>query len=313
MTNKTRFFSRRSFLQTLAAAATVPALQSAATAQDKPSAPAPKKEGSHRILCANILLASPAHDGTPHAWSARKELCLDIMKAQQADIICTQEVLRVQAVDMAAAMPSFQSFGFPGPFMDQHPDGYHGVTKNVILFNKDKYEMTSAGGFWLSETPLIAGSVSWDALRGRHANWVRLKDRETGKQFRVIDTHFDHKGKLGRVEQAKIINSEAGQYAPDFPQILAGDFNADVSNPAVQTLVDAGWKDSYAAIHGPEDPGRTFHALKGAAYETKSKTGKIDFVFCKGPIKPVAAAIVRTEVNGNYPSDHYFVTADILL
>ncbi len=280
------------------------------------AAPTEKKiEGSHRILSCNILLASPTQDGKPEAWINRRSLTEKIIRNQNADIICLQEVLRPQAVDLQETFSklNFEAFGFPGPFNDAHPTGYHGVTKNVILFSKDRYEMTSAGNYWLSETPLIAGSQSWDAARGRHVNWVRLKDRQTGREFRVLDTHFDHKGQQSREGAAKMINAESAQYDKDFPQLMAGDFNVGITNPVYLMLTEGGWTDTHTAVHGPADPGRTFHGLKGPDYVTKSKTGKIDFIFCRGKVKPVAAAIIKDNDNGRYPSDHYFISADVEL
>lgn len=273
------------------------------------TATAQKAKSTHRILTCNILLASQAHDGTPAAWPNRRELCEKIIRKQDADIICMQEVLRVQAEDMAKDFPKYESFGFPGPHMDAHPDGYHLLTKNVIMYRKDRYEMTSAGQYWLSETPVVAASVSWDALRARHATWLRLKDRKTGQEFRVIDTHFDHKAKEGLVHQAEIINRESAPYANDFPQILTGDFNEEAGKPGIKEIKSGGWIDTYAEIHGPEDPGNTYHKLLGPKH--KSKAGKIDFIFYKGDVEILDTKIIYDNENGRYPSDHYFVSADV--
>ncbi len=309
--------SRRAILKGLGAASALALLPKVGHAQTTPTqsmiSPEKKADGSHRILSCNILLASPSHEGKPEAWSNRRKLTENIIRSQNADIICMQEVLRPQAMDLQEAFPKFESFGFPGPFMDAHPEGYHGVTKNVIMFSRDQYEMISAGGWWLSETPLIAGSQSWDAARGRHVNWVRLKDRRTGREFRVLDTHFDHKGQNSREEAAKMILAESAQYADNFPQLLAGDFNVGVKNPVYGIITNGGWTDTYTAVHGAADPGKTFHGLKGPAHVTKSTTGKIDFIFCRGAVKPLATRIIRDNEDGRYPSDHYFVSADVEL
>jgi endonuclease/exonuclease/phosphatase family metal-dependent hydrolase len=322
MTQPEKPNSRRTFLRWACAAAAAPLLvrgsNAANTDADTTTTVAGAKPAgaAHRVISANILLASPAHDGTPAAWVNRRDLCIKVLRDHNPDMICMQEVLRNQAEDLAKAFDEYQQFGFPGPYMDKNPTGYHGVTKNVIMFRKKRYEMTSAGGFWLSETPLIAGSVSWDALRGRHINWVRLRDRDSGKEFRLIDTHFDHKGQTARENQARMINEESAQYADDFVQILAGDFNAHADNPAIKALVSGGWVDAYKQIHGEEDPGRTYHALKGPAYKDKNKTGKggrIDFIFYKGPVQTTAAEILKDHDGDRYPSDHYFLMADLLL
>ena len=241
----------------------------------------PKPDGAIRIISCNILLASPVYENTPKSWEKRRPVSVKVIRDQAPDIICMQEVLRLQCESFAEDLPEYVQFGFPGPFNDAHPTGYHGVTKNVIMFLRDKFEMVSGGGFWLSETPLIAGSKSWDCQSPRHCNWVRLKNRGNGREFRVCDVHLDHKGQTARENQARMLMEESDQYTADFPQLLAGDFNASMKNPVYKILTDAGWTDTFTAVHGPEEPGRTFHGLKGPAYKPKSKGGKIDFIFCR--------------------------------
>jgi len=295
-------------LSVASAEATAPAAADATSATAAWTGPGEKL----RVLTANILLDSPAYEGsTTASWDVRRDYTFKVMESVKPDIICTQEVLKRQADDMQKHFADYELFGFVGPFMDAHTTGYHGVTKNVLLYRKDRFEFVSAGTYWLSETPLVAGSVSWDCLRGRHANWLRLRDRKSGHEFRIIDTHFDHKGKQGRVEQAKILNAESSQYLPEFPQIMAGDFNADQKNPAIEELKNGGWTDTYAAIHGPEDPGFTFHGMEGE--EHKSKSGKIDFIFCRGNVRPLGSEIVKDHEGKRYPSDHYFLWADLEL
>src|SRR5690606_23215938 len=113
--------------------------------------------------------------------------------------------------------PDHFSFGFEGPEMDAFTEGYHGIAKNPIFFSKKRYELLSAGGFWLSETPLVAGSKSWNTARARHVNWVRLRDKKTGADFRVLNLHLDHKSQLAKEEQTKLVLKEAKQYEGDYP------------------------------------------------------------------------------------------------
>ncbi len=39
--------------------------------------------------------------------------------------------------------------------------------KIPILFSKDNYELLTGGTYWLSETPLVAGSKSWGHCQGK--------------------------------------------------------------------------------------------------------------------------------------------------
>ena len=96
----------------------------------------------------------------------------------------------------------------------------------MINISKKRYEIDSSGCNWLSATPLAAGSCSWNTMRARHCNWVRLRDRKSGAEFRVLDIHLDHKSDDARREQTKMIGGECSQYADGFPLIFCGYFNS---------------------------------------------------------------------------------------
>lgn len=271
------------------------------------------KANTHRILTCNIRVALPEDEVKGFGWSARKDICIAIIRQQQADIIGFQEVIKPQMDDLKAAFPDFIGFGFEGPEMDAHPVGYHGIAKNPILFLKTRYELLAAGEFWLSETPLKAGSLSWNTARARHANWVRLKDKKSGKDFRFINLHLDHISQEARENQIKLVMDEANQYAADYPQILTGDFNSSAANSVYRIIMQNGWKDSYTVLHGQTEPGYTVHQFKGEHYEKKATGKKIDFIFTHGPVQPTEASIIKDNKNGHYPSDHYFVSATLTI
>jgi endonuclease/exonuclease/phosphatase family metal-dependent hydrolase len=269
-------------------------------------------------MCANIRVALPEDEKEGVGWDKRKNLCMKVMLRYKPDIICLQEVLKVQMDDMRQQFSKFEGFGFDGPEMDPIQTGYHGIAKNPIFFRRDRYEMRSGGTYWLSETPLIGGSKSWDTARARNCNWLRLKDKKTGTEFRAINTHLDHISNEARGKQTEAILKEAEQYLPDFPQIFAGDFNSRAGSNVMSLIKAAGWKDTYSAIHGDEDTGYTAHDFKGAKYaevlkEKGTKGGRIDFIFSKGKVVSRAAAIIKDEEAGFYPSDHYFLYADVAL
>ncbi|HLR33307.1 MAG TPA: endonuclease/exonuclease/phosphatase family protein, partial [Fodinibius sp.] len=208
--------------------------------------------------------------------------------------------------------------GFAGPAMDAYQEGYHGIAKNPIMFSKKRYKLVSAGCYWLSETPLVAGSISWGSGRSRHANWVRLQNRNTQKEFRVVNTHLDHVSQHARKQQARMIVEESEQYPRYFPQLLTGDFNQDASDAVIDIIKDGGWikddggwTDTYATIHGPEDPGNTVHLFKGP--EADISKGKVDFIFSRGQVITENANIIKDNQDGFYPSDHYFISAKVTI
>jgi endonuclease/exonuclease/phosphatase family metal-dependent hydrolase len=259
----------------------------------------------------------PEDEAAGNGWKARRELCLDVIRAQKPDVICLQEVLRVQMEDLERGFPAFGSFGFEGPEMDARMVGYQGIAKNPILYSRERYDLISAGGFWLSETPHLPGSLSWDSARARHVNWVRLRDRASRRQLRVLNTHLDHQSQQAREEQIKMILAEAALYAPEFPQLLSGDFNAGAANFVLKLALDAGWTNTHTAAPGPRDDGNTTHGFLGAKYTPKTeaarKRGPIDFILTHGPVSTLSWKIIRDSRDGRYPSDHYFVATKVNL
>ena len=265
---------------------------------------------NHRVLSCNIRVALPQDSVKGVGWDRRKDLCIEVIQRQQADVICVQEMLKVQYVDFCEAFPDYFSFGFIGPDMDQFSEGYHGIAKNVIFFSKSRYELMSAGNYWLSETPHIAGSLSWGSARPRHCNWVRLFDKHTGEEFRVMDVHLDHISQEARAAQIQMIVEEAKQYQKDFPQLLIGDFNANIYNAVIEMIRAEGWVDVYAEMN-PDNPDiNSYHGFKGL-HDDSGDSGRIDFIFSLGPVKPIASELITDKEEEVYPSDHFFLMADI--
>lgn len=303
---------RRTFIQRLGFTAVLPWLGPAATA----ALAAPRTaEGGHIILSCNIRVALPEDEPTGNGWRARRDLCIEVIRKQDPDLVCLQEVVREQMTDLERAFPDFGSFGFEGPEMDARPEGYQGIAKNPILFSRNRYDLVSAGGFWLSETPHLPGSLSWESARARHVNWVRLRDRGSQRQFRVLNTHLDHVSQRAREEQLKMILAEAALYPKDFPQLLAGDFNVDATNPVLKLALDAGWINTRQAAPEPRDDAPTFHGFLGEEYQPKTaaarRRGAIDFILARGPVSTLAWRMVRDSRQGRYPSDHYFIAAKV--
>lgn len=265
-----------------------------------------------KIMSCNIRISS-ADDGV-NSWSQRKKICLEILVSQQAHILCFQEVEYDQMQDLQQAFPDFSMYGIPQTSSSRS-------FANVVLCERERFELISCNGFWLSETPHIPGSKSWNSYSIRSTTCLRLVDATTNKEFHLINTHLDHISQTAREQQARLLNENSEAFAKDFPQILTGDMNADGRNRTITYLKQHGWRDTYERIHGPEEPGATFHCFAGPAYKEKLKasgydwwpldTGKIDWIFTKGPVNVRDAHIIKDSVNGYYPSDHYFVSTDI--
>ena len=279
-----------------------------------PARAAKRPAGEYRVMTCNIRITGlEADDPFPErVWENRKDLCIKTIRDEKPDFFCLQEVI-YDSYDYFVEKfgKAYYYFGFVGPEMDPWTEGYHFIGKNVIFFRKDRFEWVSSGCYWLSETPTLAGSVSWDTNRARHCNWVRIRDRKTGREMRLVNTHLDHKSDPARREQIKMIMEECALYAPDMPQILCGDFNAGIKSAPIQYIrTQEGWKEMYEAIHGPGEAGFTCHSFLGEAHKPGRR---IDFIFYRGPIRTLDAVILKNHIGNMYPSDHYFIRADFTI
>jgi len=253
-----------------------------------------------RLMSCNIRY-SAARDGD-NAWPRRRQLVAEVILSREPDVVCFQEMSREQYLYLRGALTGYAAFAMVDQPTGQSP-------QDAIFWRSEGLALVSAGGYWLSETPHVPGSKSWDSNNVRLANWVRLVINGSGLEVRVVGTHLDHISQTARENQARLINEDAAAYPEVYPQVLLGDMNAPYENPAIQAFLRGGWQDTYAEVHPGEDPGHTFHGFRGEAFEQQE--GRIDWIFARGRLRTVGAEIVRDARDGRFPSDHYFVAADV--
>ncbi len=252
-----------------------------------------------------------ASDGE-NSWEHRKELLLDTIAAYWPDLLGTQECLAFQADWLRERLPGY---GFVGAGRD---DGERGGEMCAVFFREDRFEKLAEGHFWLSETPGVTGSRSWDAALSRMATWVKLRAAadSTGALY-LFNTHFDHQGVKARHESGRLLMRKVEEIAGASPAIVTGDFNAPADLAAAgpyRALVgdEAGpipLADSWRAVHpGLADDEGTFSAFTG-----RRDGPRIDWILVSPRIEVLAAGIDRTQSGGRYPSDHFPVTATLRL
>lgn len=101
-------------------------------------------------------------------WDNRKQQVLSFIEEENADIICLQEVLNRQLVDINAFQNSYSYVGAG------REDGKTKGEYAPISYKKTKYIKVEDGIFWLSEHPDSIGSIGWDAGQPRIATWAIL-------------------------------------------------------------------------------------------------------------------------------------------
>jgi endonuclease/exonuclease/phosphatase family metal-dependent hydrolase len=258
------------------------------------------------VMTFNIRYGT-ANDGANH-WDRRKDLCLERIHHADADVIGVQESLASQNAFLREHLPGHIALGVG------RDDGREAGEFSTLLVRRERFTLIDSGTFWLSETPEVAGSRSWDSSLPRIATWARVHDRQAGgRPLLLINTHFDHRGVVARMQAARSIRHFIATRAADAAVIVTGDFNAAPGSEPHRTLLDPGNDgvvliDAHQAIHGqgekPEDG--TAHAFKGVP-----TTRRIDWVLHTPAFVTREVLIDRHRQGALFPSDHYPVIAHL--
>ena len=262
-----------------------------------------EKDLTVSVMSFNIRYATE-HDGH-NQWNNRKTNAFGIIRNYSPDVIGLQEALRSQLDELHDALPLYGEIGVG---RDGGADGEY----SAILYRTDRYNTDDSGTFWLSNTP-DKPSRHWGNACIRICTWARFVDRTSGRAFYLYNTHLDHESQISRERSVRLIVSriQARKHKDRF--ILTGDFNAGEGNPAIMYLKGAELTgyitpiplvDSFRVLHPDDTEVGTFNAFAGI-----TNGAKIDYVFIEPGTPVLDAAIVRTETEGRYPSDHFPVTA----
>lgn len=251
-----------------------------------------------KVMSYNIRYDNP--DDGINKWSNRKEKIATLILTYKPAIIGIQEVLSNQLNDLNSTLKNYESFGVG------RDDGKQKGEYAAIFFDRTILKKLDGNYFWLSETPAIAGSKSWDAALTRMVTWLKLKDKKTGKTIFVFNTHFDHIGKIAREKSALLIKDKIKQIAGEYEFILTGDLNTEPFEEAYQSLMNKG-ENIFNDAAGKENNDATF-----CGFETKNKNCKrIDYILYSKKLSSKKYLVIHDNDGIYYPSDHMPVMAEI--
>lgn len=301
---------------------------------------ATEKSGALRVGTYNIRLMT-ADRGTQNAWNERRKSLVDEIRRLDMDVFGMQEVFPAQALFITNALPWY---AVTGEYREK--DRVSGEA-SPVCYRKDRFSVVTNGTFWLSETPDVPGVKGWDAACPRVCSWALLKDRRSGALMTFANVHTDHVSSRARKEGMLLVIRRMRQFAPKgTPIVFTGDHNCrETEAPAIavaEFLDDA----LYASKTPPKGPWRTFSGWKWRDKEVTAvealklpknvrnarkgspdgagKDGRrleencgarIDYIYVSGDIVVEAYQTHALPRPGTklYPSDHFPVTADIIL
>jgi endonuclease/exonuclease/phosphatase family metal-dependent hydrolase len=187
-------------------------------------------------------------------------------------------------------------------------DGKEAGEYSCIFYKKDKFEVIEQSTFWLSPTP-DSVSKAWDAAYKRVCTYGLFRNKKTKQQFWVFNTHFDHVGKVARLESAKLIIEKIKELnAKNYPVVLSGDFNSKPNDSPIEYITNnmQNSRSISKLVYGPAD---TWNGFKF----NQKLDGCIDYIFISNGEKVSVSkfATLTDSYDMKYPSDHLPVLATI--
>lgn len=263
------------------------------------AAPEPAAKPLELTVMTFNLRYGLAQDGE-NAWPKRRELLLETIRQHDPDVIGVQECLLFQAEYIEEELRGYRWVG-----VGREESG--GGEMAAIFYRQKELMPVSSGNFWLSETPEVPGSKSWDSSLPRICTWAKFYHPASKEWFHVYNNHFDHVGQQAREESAKLVAKRVRELPEDAKVIVTGDFNAIAEESApFKTFIEQGLFDSWLSAPARKGPVTTWSAFKSPDYESKQR---IDWILFRGPLTCLTAETVTYNQEGRYPSDHYPVVA----
>lgn len=245
----------------------------------------------------NIRYATP-NDGL-NQWENRKEHVAETISYYETDICGLQEATEPQVLFLADKLKAYKWVGVG------RDDGKAGGEFSPIFYDSAKLKLTSWKTVWLSKTP-DKPSKDWDAALPRIATVAYFKRKADGKSFVAINTHYDHRGEVARVESSKLLLKLIKDIK--VPVILMGDFNSTPTDGPILTYTDGGLKNTHdiseAGHFGPID---SFTGFK----PTERENSQIDHIFVNDGIKVLKHAAISQTWEGRFASDHHAILAKL--
>jgi endonuclease/exonuclease/phosphatase family metal-dependent hydrolase len=272
---------------------------------DRPAASA-EPAAEIRVMSFNIRYGT-ADDGD-NSWTRRREFLVETIRAFDPDLLGTQETLDFQRDYIAEHLEGYEHFSAG------RNDGKEAGEMAAVFFRTARFEKLDGGHFWLSETPEVPGSKSWDSALTRIATWVKLRDKQQprARPLMYFNTHFDHMGQEARLRSAELLRRRIDDLAPETPVVVTGDFNCGDDAAPHAVLFGLSGKqrsrlvDAHRAAHPDPLAGEgTFSGFKAGRVDGP----RIDWIGCSRGFRVLSADIDRTDRDGHTPSDHFPVTA----
>jgi endonuclease/exonuclease/phosphatase family metal-dependent hydrolase len=229
---------------------------------------------------------------------------VDFLASTNADILMLQEAdlnaRRTHHVNIAEeiARKLQMDYVFGREFQElvqgsKTSPAYHGqaTLSRWPISNPRLIRFSQQSHFWQPHWFLPRIEPFQERLGGRIALVAEIN--VSGYKLLTYNLHLESRGSDElRFSQVEEVLSDAARHDPQWPLVIAGDFNLDVSRSgAALTFARSGFEDAIAVQHSPTTPSRRLF----------EPGRRIDWAFVRGPIR-AGSGRVHNQVKA---SDHY--------
>lgn len=255
-----------------------------------------EKDGDTKVLPGEIIMMSfnirciaPVDLGHK-SWFYRAKYVMEDVVKSSADVIGFQEVTKWQYDFLKKKMPAYDS-------VIDYRDGKFNSEGCPVFYRQDRFELIKKGSFWLSETPDVMSKYQGAACY-RICSYAVLREKKTGLDFAVFNTHLDHKSDEARIYGIGVVMDKIKEFG-SLPSVIMGDLNARENSETYKNCT-ANFTDVKYLTREP-DSGATYHN-----WGKEPDNTCIDY-FMTSPsgFRVNSFRVMRNTFDGDYASDHY--------
>lgn len=254
------------------------------------------------IISSNILFDT--QDDCPFRWDNRRELLAETIKAETPLVVATQEGKRPQLKDLETLLTDFT-------LIESHRD-WIDSRMYPSIFIHSSLDLISSGDVWLSSTPYIAGSSSFESMFPRLCTWAKIK--KDNRTYLFINTHLDHIKPTTRHAQIKVLLNEIYKInIENFPMIFTGDFNEGPEGNVRSELNKCHPEvlDPWIKLNKKEES--SYHKNLTINPPVGFNGERIDWILHDKSINCLDIKLLKHSNIDLFPSDHYPVFANLEL
>ena len=250
------------------------------------------------LISCNIRFDNPA-DGQ-NSWPHRREYLASTLLKHHPVLIASQEGRIQQLNELKDSLENFD-------IVDQHRSWIGERMYPTFFIHHSHFEYLSSGDLWLSETPDIAGSRSFESTFPRLMTWTKLQVKENKTNLLIINTHLDHIKAETRQEQVKVLCHEIKRiWDKQSALIIMGDFN-DSPDSKVRDIINSEFElnDAWKLFNSQEET--SHHSFKGEMQNGQ----RIDWILVDKRLEITGCVMDKCTKDGIYPTDHYPIVCKI--